>query len=489
MDIHGREPKKGVAMERRIGESVAAKALARAELARGQALGLARQGLEDANPEMLAKAAAMGWNPSMAGEWFATAMKERSGASIEWLMERFPIDAALSPTMNDPSRDGPGMHNADWSPKAMLAAEEFALGRCSIQQWVGACLRSAGSGEYFEQTLGVNPIWADAIQGRIKATAPAEAIAALCATVVGSGSERSTKARVGFCAAQLGEFLARATREEAEPALRRVAAMAFAHLAERRPLADIEPLLSQLPPWMVAMGQASLKLSRSDRAWQKRQVEAVASELSHPKTARISARLDDPSWEIGAYALMAGQPRDVELALAKGWIGPVDVVVRQKCEHPDFIAYDTAQAEARLGRRIDTTERWLKCEQIVTTARISEAERSKLLDCIDRPDPRAWSEGAPKLLEVERVKKSSPLALMLACVSARRPGDKDVEAKVELLAAAGFRLKDAIAKDDALGADAAANVRQWPWAARIVEREELEEISLAAPARGRKLSL
>ena len=110
-------------MEEGKAASVASRALAKAALAQGEALSFARAGLDGGQPDLLAKAAALGWNPSMAGDWFARAMGKQSGASIEWLMERFPIDAALSPALRDPANDRSQAGCARWSAKAMLALQ------------------------------------------------------------------------------------------------------------------------------------------------------------------------------------------------------------------------------------------------------------------------------------------------------------------------------------------------------------------------------
>lgn len=476
-------------MEEGKAASVASRALAKAALAQGEALSFARAGLDGGQPDLLAKAAALGWNPSMAGDWFARAMGEQSGASIEWLMERFPIDAALSPALRDPANDRSQAGCARWSAKAMLAVEEFALERAPLPQWIAACSKSPEGGEYFEATLAANPLWNQAMRGERRGLASSAALAALCIPVLAGSNARAAKACVDFCAAQLEELLPTVSKEESKLMLRGVFAVALSLLSARRPLGLIEPMLERLPRWMLGMGHMPLSRPARDPQSQRRRLEMVASELSSPKTARVSANEADPCWEIGAFALMGGVALDVDLALAQGWIGPIDVCVPQKFEDPDFIAYDSARTITCLGRPINTVERWLKCEQTIRSARIPEDWRESLLGRLELRDPSAWTEGSPKVHQVDRLKSSSPLALLLACWVDSDKDSNALESTVNKLLAAGFRLKDAVGVQDPLGAEASSKIKRLAWAQCVIEREEIEECSLAAPAKVKRMSL
>jgi hypothetical protein len=469
--------------------SIASRALAKASQSRAAALRLAKSGLERADAKALSQAAEAGWNPSMQGDWHDLAMKESSGASIEWLMERFPLDTSLSALMTDPSSDSWQADHARWSVKAMLAAEDFAAGRAPLSRWIAACSRSEQAGAYFEQSLAHNPMWSQALEGRFDSLSSSGAISALCIPVLRQRSQAAAAACVEFCAARLPKLMAKADEGELKAMRTAVASLAFSLMSEGRPWAPIAALLDVLPEWMLAMGNKGVPQIKGDAGSQRRQIETVGRELATPKTARISARQSDPCWELGAYALVGGPVEDVELALSKGWIGPAMVAIEQKCEDPDFIAYDEARAVTRLGRAIDTSERWLKCEQIIRSARMPEAQREQFLARIEKRDPSAWAEGKPKLHVVSRERPTNPMALMLVCSAALRKKGDGQEAKAQLLSEAGFRLKDAVASSDPLSGEVLAVIKNMGWARSLLEREELEEIARPATSRGRRLSL
>lgn len=463
------------------GKGAAGAAAAAAD--RGAVLRCARAGVEGGKRELLSKAAALGWNPSMPGDWFALGMAEGTGVSIQWLMERFPLDAALSPVMNAAFSDASG--GCRWSARAMLAAEDCAFEQGAALRWIGACSRSREAADYFETTLASNPFWSRAMQGELGGIEPADVLRALCVNVLEKDSDpRARAACVDFCAGQIDARAGGGLMAANPKMLVAVARLAFDLLSAGRPLEAIEPLLVRLPRWMVSMGHMPLLYGKGTNvAW-------AAGNFTSPGTAKCSAKESDPCWEIGAFALMVGQESDVDLALRQGWIGPVEVAMQQKCEDPDFIAYDCARTVERLGREVDTAERWLKCEETIRAARMPEEERERLLRSVERRDPSAWSEGGKKIHQIERYKSSSPLALLLACSGQSVPKrGAELSATVGKLSAAGFRLKDAVGSHDPLGAAALAKIQGLAWAERVIEREEIEECSLAGGTRGRRLSL
>lgn len=469
-------------MEKEDSLDRARNALMRAQ-ASEKALTIARSALISSDLAELAKAKAMGWTPSIgdSSEWFGLAMSKPNPEIILWMLESFPLDAYSAEFFKSPS----AMSSRRWSLSSMKAVEPFALRRGQLGKWLEACLHAPAGVEYVAGTLEQGAALS-VLAGAGAAGARWEPVEAAFALLSKTNDQGLQKKLADFCAkgavanlAQVGEM------DGSRPWPTRVETLALSFMDEAKNIAPLAAILETLPHAMTRLQDFSLKLSGSGPErldWAELTRSLMPANSGHRKRYE--------SKPLGLWALCGKSVENLSFAIEAGWVGKFDCLTKQKCENPLFIAKDVSDIHARKGFAVDMEPRWAKCRQTIESSDLQQGRKNELMDQWTIRNASAWSEGMPKVFEVNRKRPCDPMAMMLALsgVHSGRGSAEDFEKKVRVMLEAGFSLADSVSSDCPIADE--SKKRMLPGVKILLEREELGRIAgQGAPESKRRMAL
>ena len=464
-----------------IASSAAMKALRARETAQG-ALLLANRGCSQGDEAALEQARARGWHPSMGGEeYFGQAMREPTGRAIAWLMEHFPMAAAISQTLSRPGAQG----SSGWRLGAMLAAQP--LGSASLLGWSQAC---AGSGAdalaYFKASMRPGSPWAP-WSGAAKDAGEAGSrldVLESCMAVALRGPTDVARVAAEFAAPWAAQALALAGEPRAGAWLDSLASSVREKLVKGESLAPIAPLLDLLAREATHCSSQMLmvpaNVKRMDKAgpapWARQQdrqqfwKQALGEWTSHGRG--LGAKAPRP---LGLAALLGPSDENALMALSRGWIDPLPAQTMGSCEDPSFVAWDQKRVEKEKGMAIPMEKRWSQCREAIAASAADPALKAKLLAICDGAPPQPWTESSPKRVALPMRIEISPTEISLA-MAAR---SNFTETRARALSSHGFLISQAQSKSSLLAEEIAAASKP-QWLRRLQEEEQLRQVALAA---------
>lgn len=192
--------------------------------------------------------------------------------------------------------------------------------------------------------------------------------------------------------------------------------------------------------------------------------------------------LSDTFWGLGGSAVFGANPENIKSFVEKGWIQPFVVECASSCEPPGFAAYNKAIIEMKTGRSVDMSSRFEKIQKAIEQSVLPENEKSRLLVQLSEPVDIA-SSSAPDAtrLHLPAIIEISPQVLLLsrAYFEKKEEASKGFYLSALALSKGGFALSEGVeqARRIGLGAKAA----EPGWLRRALEVEALEQ----AASRGR----
>lgn len=462
--------------------------------ANAEATKLVLRAMSSGDVSALEQARVLGWNPSLAPpnsmpSWFPSALREKSGKVVAWLLEHFPIDSLQAFSRighaagQELAKSAPG-----WSPLAMERAEAFAISCSSVAHWIAMCGSSVEAAAYFKSTLTVNPLWSVDPE---PSKASAENLWAQVRPFVELLKQTSDLGIIDACVPHILKRAQVLSMQGATAQIQNdIAYMAQARFNSGLPLAPTDKLLDVLPKEMCTMGGKGLELGAAISEVNTRGIiEGVKTFLSGPLPKNGPLPTGDvPVWELGAHALMGRSAINFEYALKRGWIAPFSASGFYKCENPYFIGWHQFQVAEKMGRPVDMEARWDKCKESLQQSDLGTRLRVELINQCTLRSSSKWSLGDKKVIVIGHKIASSPFSLVLANPWPNSETSA-VRFKVEGLIRAGFSLVQATNESDPLSGLVLKRVHENAWLASLLEKEELGQVAKTAISAKRTHSL
>lgn len=403
---------------------------------------LADSALLSGDASLLAQAESLGWSPSLAPSsggpsWIERAMADPSGASIRWMLERFPMECANFPPLQRSSEkvardDGSSSHN--WSSSAMSEMQDLGIGIAGLSSWTLACCGSKDAPAYFTRALREESPWAASAAPKDSALAHHLRLSLLPVAHF-PDDELLANACSQFVAHQLdGASLSHA---EHAPLLLQILGQACWMSSEGHNIEPLSPAISLLPNSSVNLALFPLRIDGNldaftpnedppSRAQEKSLLSAMnhLSSLAMPSIflkSALSRDLRSPngirnelerSLNLGLAALFGPSKESFEYVLSRGWLGSSAARVAYSCQDPVAMrAYASKGLKAKGAAKASTSQ----CRLAIECSSLPAAERLSLLARCEPqlPEPECLPDGVIPLYQDFSL--SPVLLLILTC--------------------------------------------------------------------------